>query len=53
MLFGVWDITVPGLIMRMIGDVDSTPNIKTEKELLKGIGDAAVASGAQNSLLNS
>ena len=33
--------------MRMIGDVDSTPNIKTEKELLKGIADAAAASGAQ------
>lgn len=38
---------MPGLIMRMIGDVDSTPNMKTEKELLQGIADAAVASGGQ------
>ncbi|CAF0767703.1 unnamed protein product [Rotaria sp. Silwood1] len=32
--------------MRMMGDVDSTPNIKIEKELLQGIADAAVASDA-------
>jgi hypothetical protein len=45
MLLGVWRIEVPGLIMQMIGDADSTPNIKIEKELLQGISDAAVASG--------
>ncbi len=45
MLLGVWRIAVPGLIMQMIGDADSTPNIKIEKELLQGISDAAVASG--------
>ena len=31
--------------MRMIGDVNSTLNIKLEKELLEGISSAAVASG--------
>jgi hypothetical protein len=31
--------------MQMIGDADSTPNIKLQKELLQGISDAAVASG--------
>ncbi|CAF4902841.1 unnamed protein product [Rotaria sp. Silwood1] len=36
----------PGVIMRMISDPDSIPNIKTEKELLQGISDAATASGA-------
>ena len=50
-LLGAWDIGVPGLIMRMIGDADSTPNIKTEKELLQGITDAAVASGVQKKAL--
>ncbi|CAF1081158.1 unnamed protein product [Adineta ricciae] len=45
-LFGVWNMPVPGLIMRMIGDIDTTPNIKIEKELLKGISDAALASDA-------
>ena len=44
-LLGVWNMFVPGLIMRMIGDADSTPNIKLEKELLKGISEAALASG--------
>jgi hypothetical protein len=29
----------------MIGEADSTPNIKVEKELLQGISEAAVASG--------
>ncbi|CAF4944761.1 unnamed protein product, partial [Rotaria sp. Silwood1] len=43
-LFGVWGMAAPGLIMRMIGDAESTPSIKLEKELLKGISDAAVAS---------
>ncbi|CAF1203398.1 unnamed protein product [Adineta steineri] len=45
-LLGVWDMTIPGLIMRMIGDIDTTPNIKIEKELLQSISDAAVASDA-------
>jgi hypothetical protein len=49
---GVWRIAVPGLIMQMIGDADSTPNIKIEKELLQGISDAAVASGKSNSNTN-
>ncbi|CAF3654873.1 unnamed protein product [Rotaria socialis] len=31
--------------MRMIGDADSTPSVKLEKELLQSISDAAVASG--------
>jgi hypothetical protein len=52
MLLGVWRITVPGLIMQMIGDADSTPNIKIEKELLQGISDAAVASGKLSSNKN-
>ncbi|CAF1030900.1 unnamed protein product [Adineta steineri] len=30
----------------MIGDIDTTPNIKIEKELLQSISDAAVASDA-------
>jgi hypothetical protein len=47
MLLGVWGMPVPGLIMRMIGDIDSTPSIKIEKELLQGISDAALASGTQ------
>jgi hypothetical protein len=38
-------MVVPGLIMRMVGDIDTTPNIKIEKELLQSISDAAVASG--------
>ncbi|CAF3523516.1 unnamed protein product [Rotaria socialis] len=44
LLLGVWDIPVPGFIMRMITDADTTPNIKMEKELLQGISEAAVAS---------
>ena len=48
MLLGVWGIAVPGLIMRMIGDADSTPNIKIQKELLQGIPEAAVAAGTQH-----
>ena len=48
MLFDIWNIAVPGLIMRMIGDIDFAPNIKIEKELLQGISDAAVASGKYN-----
>ncbi|CAF4764774.1 unnamed protein product [Rotaria sp. Silwood1] len=43
-LLGIWDMPVPGLIMRMMSDVDSTPNIKIEKEFLQAISDAAVAS---------
>jgi hypothetical protein len=31
----------------MIGDADSTPNIKLEKELLQGISEAALASGTE------
>ena len=46
-LLGVWNIPVPDLIMQMIGDADSTPNVKLEKELLQGIADAAIASGKQ------
>lgn len=38
-------MAVPGLIMNMVSDTDSTPNMKLQKELLKGIGDAAIASG--------
>jgi hypothetical protein len=45
MLSGVWGMAVPGLIMRMIGDIDTTPSVKIEKERLQGISDAAVASG--------
>ncbi|CAF4092248.1 unnamed protein product, partial [Adineta steineri] len=45
-LLGVWHMAIPGLIMRMIGDIDTTPNIKIEKELLQSISDAAVASDA-------
>ncbi|CAF3809830.1 unnamed protein product, partial [Adineta steineri] len=45
-LLGVWGMAIPGLIMRMIGDIDTTPNIKIEKELLQSISDAAVASDA-------
>ncbi|UJR20243.1 hypothetical protein I4U23_023374 [Adineta vaga] len=45
-LLGVWNMAVPGLIMRMIGDIDTTPNIKIEKELLQSISDAAIASDA-------
>ncbi|CAF0939001.1 unnamed protein product [Rotaria sordida] len=45
-LLGVWDTPVPGLIMRMMSDVDSTPNIKIQKEFLQAISDAAVASDA-------
>ncbi|CAM4978058.1 unnamed protein product [Rotaria socialis] len=44
-LLGVWSIAVPHHIMRMIGDADSTPSVKLEKELLQSISDAAVASG--------
>jgi hypothetical protein len=44
MLLGVWRMAVPGLVMRMIGDIDTTPSVKIEKELLQGISDAAVAS---------
>ena len=36
---------MPGLIMRMIGDIDTTPNVKIEKALLQSISDAALASG--------
>ncbi|CAF3856500.1 unnamed protein product [Rotaria magnacalcarata] len=45
-LLGVWDIPVPGFIMRMISDADTTPNIKMEKELLQSISEAAVVSDA-------
>ncbi|CAF0946122.1 unnamed protein product [Adineta steineri] len=45
-LLGVWYMANPDLIMRMIGDIDTTPNIKIEKELLQSISDAAVASDA-------
>ncbi|CAF3741642.1 unnamed protein product [Adineta steineri] len=45
-LLGVWGMAIPSLIMRMIGDIDTTPNIKIEKELLQSISDAAVASDA-------
>jgi hypothetical protein len=44
-LFGLWNIPIPSLIMRMIGDAISTLNVRLEKELLRGISDAAVASG--------
>ena len=37
----------PGLIMRMLGDPDVTPHSKIEKELLRGIADAAIASGIE------
>lgn len=43
-LLGVWNLPVPGLIMKTIGDPDSTPNMKVEKELLQGISNAAIAS---------
>ncbi|CAF3317904.1 unnamed protein product [Rotaria sp. Silwood2] len=46
LLFGVWNIPVPGLIMRMISDVSSTLDVQLEKEFLKGILAAAVASDA-------
>ncbi|CAF1306706.1 unnamed protein product [Adineta steineri] len=45
-LLGVWNMITPGLIMRMIGDIDKTPNIKIQKELLQSISDAAIASDA-------
>ncbi|CAF4191706.1 unnamed protein product, partial [Rotaria sordida] len=45
MLFGLWNIPIPSLIMRMMGDATSTLNVRLEKELLQGISDAAVASG--------
>jgi hypothetical protein len=38
--------------MQMIGDVDSTPNIKIQKELLQGISDAAIASSKSSSNKN-
>ncbi|CAF0946230.1 unnamed protein product [Adineta steineri] len=44
-MVGVWGMAIPGLIIRMIGDIDTTLNIKIEKELLQSISDAAVASG--------
>ncbi|CAF0975553.1 unnamed protein product [Adineta steineri] len=30
-LLGVWGMAIPGLIMRMIGDIDTTPNIKNRE----------------------
>ena len=44
-LFGLWHIPMPSLIMRMIGDAVSTTHTKLEKELLHGISEAAVAAG--------
>ncbi|CAF1154121.1 unnamed protein product [Adineta steineri] len=45
-LFGVWNIPIPSMIMRMVGDATSTLNVTLEKEVLRGISDAAVASDA-------
>lgn len=44
-LFGVWNMPMPNLIMRMMGDPASTLSVRMEKELLRGISDAAEASG--------
>jgi hypothetical protein len=38
-------MSIPNLIMRMMGDSTSILNVKLEKELLRGISDAAEASG--------
>ncbi|CAF1154218.1 unnamed protein product [Adineta steineri] len=45
-LFELWNIPIPSLIMRMVGDAVSTLNVTLEKEVLRGISDAAVASDA-------
>lgn len=45
LFFGVWNIPVPGLIMRMLSDFKSTLDVPLQKEFLKGISAAAVASG--------
>ncbi|UJR18510.1 hypothetical protein I4U23_005417 [Adineta vaga] len=45
-LLNVWNIYVPGLIIRMLSDTSSLLNVKLEKALLKGILDAAIASDA-------
>ncbi|CAF3605241.1 unnamed protein product [Adineta steineri] len=45
-LLGIWDTHVPGLIMHMVSDTSSLLNAKLEREILKGISDAATASDA-------
>jgi hypothetical protein len=36
---------VPKLILRIVSDSNSILNVKLERELLRGISDAALASG--------
>jgi hypothetical protein len=45
MLLGVWGMHVPKLILRIVSDSNSMFKIKLERELLRGISDAAMASG--------
>jgi hypothetical protein len=45
MLLGVWGMHMPSLVLRIVSDSNSTFSAKLEGELLKGISDAAVASG--------
>ncbi|UJR19306.1 hypothetical protein I4U23_022435, partial [Adineta vaga] len=45
-LLSIWDMHLPGLIIRIISDTSSLLNVKLEKAVLKGIADAATASNA-------
>jgi hypothetical protein len=45
MILGVSGMHVPKMILHIMSDSNSMLNVKLERELLRGISDAAIASG--------